>query len=333
MNMHSSTSPSANRLHDRFQKAVESATAAPSSHNTQPWKFRILQDRIELYADRSRRLPIVDPMDRALTISCGAALDHLCLAMHCDGLSTMVRVLPDPVNPDLLARVIVRGPHVPSDNERMMYEAIPRRRTNRSPFEQEPIDPQVKRDWLHDAAEHQCWLEMNEAKAEQHEIANLIDYGDRMQASNKAFRHELAQWVHSNNSPRTDGMPGHSHGFGDLASRFGRIMIRTFDWGNGQAAKDRQLAEGSPMLAVMGTNEDTPQAWLACGQALSKMLLRGTAHGLDASFLNQPIEVASLRFQLAELINDDGFPQILLRWGKGKPVNPTPRRPVKDVLI
>ncbi|MEP4682908.1 MAG: nitroreductase family protein, partial [Rhodopirellula bahusiensis] len=131
MSTFSSTSPNTKRLHDRLRTAVESATAAPSSHNTQPWKFRILQDRIELYADRSRRLPIVDPMDRALTISCGAALDHLCLAMHCDGLSTMVRVLPEPDNPDLLARVIVSGPHLPSDEERMIQEAIPKRRTNR----------------------------------------------------------------------------------------------------------------------------------------------------------------------------------------------------------
>ncbi|MEP4684045.1 MAG: hypothetical protein ABJ015_20730, partial [Rhodopirellula bahusiensis] len=146
------------------------------------------------------------------------------------------------------------------------------------------------------AAEHHCWLDMTEDKEEQHEIANLIDYGDRKQAANKAFRRELAKWIHSNNSSRKDGMPGYSHGVGDLASRFGQIIIRTFDWGDGQAAKDRQLAEGSPMLAVMATNEDTPQAWIECGRALSRMLLRGTAHGLDASFMNQPIEVDTLRF-------------------------------------
>lgn len=319
-------------LAERLRRAIRFATAAPSSHNTQPWNFRLLHDGVEIFADRTRRLPIVDPMDRALTISCGAALQHLILAMHCDGLSTRVRVLPDPKNQDLLARVIVRGPHFPKEDECMLHDAIPNRRTNRSAFMSEPIDPKVKTDWLQDAAEHRCWLDMIEDVDERHEIANLIDYGDRKQAGNKAFRHELANWIHSNNSPSKDGMPGHSHGVGDLASRFGRILIRTFDWGDGQAAKDRQLAEGSPMLAVMGTNEDTPEAWIACGQALSKMLLRGTAHGLDASFMNQPIEVDELRFQLADLMDDDGFPQILLRWGKGKPVRPTPRRPIEEVL-
>ena len=104
-------------------------------------------------------------------------------------------------------------------------------------------------------------------------------------------------------------------GVGDIASYLGPFLVRTFDWGSGQAARDRQLAEGSPLLAVLGTLDDTPSAWLQAGQALARMLLRATAVGLSASYLNQPIEVQSLRQQLGSLVHAEGFPQLLLRIG------------------
>lgn len=320
-------------LSDRLRAVIDYAVAAPSSHNTQPWRFRLLTDGVELFADRSRALPVVDPDDRALTISCGAALYHLRLAMNCDHLATLVRVFPDPEEPDLVARVLVSGHHVPSEDDQELFAAIPLRRTNRRPFADKPVDVFLKKRWLEDAVESSCWLFMTEDSDEKHGFAELIDKGDRLQASDKAFRNELADWVHSNRSSRRDGMPGHSHGFGDFASRFGRFVIRTFDWGDGQAAKDRQLAEGSPLIAVLGTHQDTPQAWVQCGQALAKMLLRGTVDGLDASFMNQPIEVPDLRTRLAELVDDEGYPQILLRWGKGPEVQSTPRREIDEVLL
>jgi hypothetical protein len=116
-------------------------------------------------------------------------------------------------------------------------------------------------------------------------------------------------------------------------SRAMPLIIRTFDWGKGQAAKDRQLAAGSPVLASLGTAEDTPMAWLSAGQALARLLLRARADGVWTSFLNQPIEVPELRMKLQEVLGTSGFPQLLLRMGYGPEAQPTPRRPVEEVLI
>lgn len=58
----------------------------------------------------------------------------------------------------------------------MLFDAIPKRRTNRSPFSPEPIEPSVKTEWLQDAANFDCWLDMTEDEDERHEIANLIAY-------------------------------------------------------------------------------------------------------------------------------------------------------------
>jgi hypothetical protein len=129
-------------------------------------------------------------------------------------------------------------------------------------------------------------------------------------------------------------MPGYAHGVKDLASYAGPFFIRTFDWGDGKAAKDRQLAEGSPLLVVLGTEHDTPTAWLHAGQALARVLLRATAAGVSASFLNQPIELEDLRQRLASLIgHPESYPQILIRMGFGPVARPTPRRSVEEVLV
>ena len=309
------------------------AILAPSGHNSQPWLFRVADDFVELYADRSRALPVVDPADRELTISCGAALFQLRLAMRHFGLRDAVNLLPAGSSADLLARVTVDGRHEPTEDEHRLFAAIYGRHTNRLPYEKTPVSsPQVAA-LINDVTAEGAWFVRVEDGEPKGAVADLIAEGDRIQASDQRFRRELAAWLHPNRSKSGDGIPGYAVGIGDLASYLGPMLVRTFDWGSGRAAKDRQLAEGSPLLLVIGTSADTPDAWIQTGQALARMLLRATSLGLSASFLNQPIEVPELRQRLSRVIEAAGFPQLLLRMGFGQPTRPTPRRPLDDVII
>ena len=81
--------------------AVVHALRAPSVHNTQPWRWRIdnADGVVELYADRGRHLSATDPEGRDLLISCGAALDHLVVALTHAGLQATIRRFPDPETP------------------------------------------------------------------------------------------------------------------------------------------------------------------------------------------------------------------------------------------
>jgi Nitroreductase family len=65
----------------KLARLVATAARAPSVHNTQPWRFRAGRDTIDLLADRSRKLPRIDPAGREMLISCGAALFGLRLAI------------------------------------------------------------------------------------------------------------------------------------------------------------------------------------------------------------------------------------------------------------
>src|SRR5437764_15032523 len=77
-----------------------------------------------------------------------------------------------------------------------------------------------------------------------------------------------------------DFLPGYTFGYGDIMSLIGPFVIRTFDMGKGRAAKDRDLATGSPVLAVLGTKSDEPLDWIIVGMALARMLLLARSHNI-----------------------------------------------------
>ncbi len=311
---------------------VDFAVLAPSGHNTQPWLFRVGEDALEVYADRTRGLPVVDPADRELVISCGCALFNARVAAQALGRRAEVTLLPDPRDPDLLARLALGARVDPGGSIGALCESIPRRRTNRAQFEDKPIAEGII-DNLRRAAEGEgAWLAVLDGQAKE-EAADLVAEGDRVQMADASFRRELAAWIHSNRSRTRDGIPGRAFGFGDLLSLAGPFVIRTFDTGKGQAAKDRELALGSPLLLVLGTEGDDESSWMHAGQALERVLLEATSHGIDASYLNQPIEVEELRPKIESVAGRDGHPQLLVRMGYGPKREPTPRRGASDVLL
>lgn len=316
---------------EKLRFAVRYAILAPSSHNSQPWFFMVKNNIAELLADRTRALPIVDPDDRELTLSCGAALFNLETALRHFGIDYKTEISPFPH--DLLARVAITGKKTPADEENRLFYAIQKRHTNRMPFEKIPVPPGLIKSLEEAALAEGAWFHPVENEEERNAIADIIAEGDRIQGSDRRFRRELSAWVHPNRDKSRDGMPGYAFGVSDIPSYAGPMVIRTFDWGQGRAAKDRELAVGSPLLAVLGTNGDTAADWVRAGIALERVLLKARSEDVWASFLNQPLEVPELRPKVAETLKRNGHPQLILRMGYGPDVKPTPRRNTKEVLL
>lgn len=308
------------------------AVLAPSSHNSQPWLFHLRNNTLELYADRRRACRVVDPNDRELIMSCGCALFHLRCALRHFGYLGLLEIFPEP-DPDLIARVGLGAQDDVCVEESMLFYGIPKRRTNRQPFADDPV-PGSLLNALQRAAEGEgAWLRILRDAETKLAVADVIAEGDRIQWANKEFRLELSKWLHPNGSLTGDGIPGHALGIDDLLSCAGPLVVRTFDMGEGQAAKSHEVATGSPVLAVLGTDDDKPRDWVAGGQALGRVLLRARVEDVWASFLDQPIELPDLRVKLRALAGHAGYPQAVLRLGFGRNVKPTPRRDLEEVLI
>lgn len=340
--MHENPGASAadSRTHEETQQfalrfALRHATLAPSSHNSQPWRFVLGADRVLLCADRLRALPVVDPYDRELVISCGAALFNLRVALASLGIGYAITLFPSSADPDLLAEVRLLHDRVIGAELAALVSAIHERVTTRQPFSPQPVDAGVEQHLKEAARAEGVDIACVSADAPRDAIAELVAEADRQQFANPGFRRELAKWIHPRRT--SDGMPAYAAGLGpllDFATPLVASAIRTFDLGGGVAATHRDLAAGSPLLLCLATGVDDAQAWLATGQALERVLLLATLHGLCASYLNQPIEVPALRPRLGALsgLAHGYFPQILLRIGYGTPAAATPRRPLDEVV-
>ena len=320
----------------QLQFLLNYAVLAPSGHNTQPWKFTLQNETLELWADSARALPLVDPNHRELTISCGAALFNLRLALHHFGYCGDIQTLPDPAQPDLLARIRLGDWGSESAEEKSLFEAIPQRHTNRQTFEDWDI-PETVLQWLSAiATEEGAWLYLVQDEAQKAQLFELVKVADQVQMADPDIRKELSTWMHSGNDPSCDGLPGYAMGIPprfDFLTRILAWLTRSFNLGNEIARQDEKRLQCASAIIVLGTDDDTPEDWLNAGQALEKMLLRAQSLGIVASFFNAPIQMPEIRPQLQQCLNREGYPQVLLRLGYSMTAQPTPRRSSDDVLL
>ena len=317
---------------EKWKFFLHYAVLAPSSHNSQPWLFQVRNDTLELYADRRRACRVVDPHDRELIMSCGCALFHLRCAMRHFGYLGPVEIFPER-DADLVARLGLGAQEDTLVEESMLFYAIPKRRTNRQPFTDDPIPDTLLSALQRSAEREEAWLRILDGEEKRSAVAELIAEGDRIQWASQEFRLELSKWMQLDGSPSGDGVPAYALSVDDLLSSVGPLVVRSFQMGEGQAARNQELATGSPVLMVLGTYHDEPRDWVAGGQALARVLLRARVEDVWSSFFNQPVEVPELRTKLKVLTSHAGYPQAVLRLGFGENVKPTPRRAVEEVLI
>lgn len=318
----------------KLHAALRSAVQAPSSHNSQPWHFVVDDESITLCADRTRALPVVDPFDRELIISCAAALFNLRVALNHFGLAYEITLFPSEIDPDVLALLRLHAGPLSDPTLERLFGAIPRRATTRKPFAHTPVAASLQRELIEAGEAEGAHVICIDQMAQRNRMAELIAEADALQFADPRFRRELACWIHPKRS--SDGMPAEAAGMApllDFAVPIVASAIRTFDLGGGVAAMHHELVAGTPLIVVIGTDSDGREAWLAAGQALERVLLTAVNGGLSASYLNQPIEVTALRERLRTIAGMDSQPQLLLRLGYGPEVTEhAPRRPLGDVL-
>jgi nitroreductase len=312
-------------LHAMLTGCVPAAAAAPSIHNTQPWRFRVRRTSIDVLADRERQLAVLDPDGRELMISLGAAVLNLRLAMLARGRLPVLRLLPEPRQQDLVARVTAGQAVQARSTMRALAEAIGRRHTNRYPFANRPIPDAVLAELSAAATAEGASLTVLGPVARD-AILMLTGSADRTQLADPRYRSELDAWA--NRPPdRFDGVPRRLHGPRSGARR--ALPLRDF----APAAADRAGAifEPHPVIVTLATVADGVAEWLRAGQALERVLLTATVRGLSAGPLTQATEVPELRRMIGDARRRRAV-QVVLRLGYGQPVSASPRRPLPEVL-
>jgi hypothetical protein len=313
---------------------VRYATLAPSGHNTQPWKFSIDENRIRIFPDFSRQLPVVDPNNRELYISLGCALENLVIAARYAGYDPEVEYFPTGEPTECLL-VALKRINVAGDN--ILFRAIPERHTNRREYNKQQI-PLADLGKIESVPKEKgvTSLLLTEPRTIE-QIIELVREGNRIQMNDDAFMDELISWIRFSDSEaekHLDGLTARAMGRSPAPSWLGRMFMRLFVSAKSQSKTDEKNIRSSSALLVMVSEKNDKKSWVNVGRSFERIALTLTTLNIKNAHLNQPCELPQLKSQLQnDLALDNAHPQLLLRIGYAEPLPHSPRRPVQQVLI
>jgi nitroreductase len=316
------------------ERAVSFGVRAPSIHNTQPWRWTYRCGVLELYADRSRQLPALDPDGRSLVLSCGAGLELARLGFAACGWRTEVDRLPDPDHPDLLARIHTVGRTAVRPATLKRAKAAERRHTERLPFLVEPVADDAIRCLLTAALDTGSYAYAVRRADEQLDLAVVFSWADGVEMSDPAYRAELAHWTRA--ADATDGVPAIAIPHVSAgAPRHTNVPVRDFEAGitGGQQLVD--LVDERPLYIVLFSTADDRAARLRAGEAYARISVEAERLGLASSAMTQAVDLPAVRERFRMLMDWPDHPQMVLRVGQPRPgpvPPPTGRRPLTAVF-
>ena len=317
--------PSEGTTEEKLTYLLRYAILAPSSHNTQPWRFAVAEDEIRVYADMARWLRVADADQREVHVSIGCALENLLIAAEHYGYGHEVSYLPDGEGDDLIATVTFAGDGEPSSfPTRALFDAIAVRRTNHNPYDGEPIPPADAELLRTACVEDGLDLWLTDDPGIKRRVDELIVEADAVQFADPAWREELGHWM----GQGVFGTPW-------LMSKISQLAVTYLNLGKGTGKRDSEVLMSSPLLVVI-TTENDDRAWqVKAGQVFERVALMATEMNIRVHPMSQILEIPELKTEVAELIPATGVtPQHTFRLGYGeREEGHTPRRPLEEVLL
>jgi hypothetical protein len=312
------------------QELVRCATLAPSSHNTQCWKFAVRDKAITILPDLSRRCPAVDPDDHHVFVSLGCATENLIQAAAAHGLRA---------EPGFDAtRDAIRVSLTPTPAQvSPLFQAIPQRQCTRGDYDGKPLSS-VELGLLERAGMSNGvkLLLLTERAAIERVLAYVVQ-ANTAQMADAAFVKELKAWIRFNGTEavRTrDGLYSVSSGNPAIPTWIGDLAFGWFFTTQGENDKYARQMRSSAGIAVFVGQAADKAHWVDVGRCYERFALQATALGIRNAFLNQPVEVASVRSTFAAALGLTGQrPDLVLRFGRGPALPPSLRRPVAAVMV
>jgi hypothetical protein len=313
------------------RELIRYATLAPSSHNTQCWKFHIEEQGISIFPDLSRRCPAVDPDDHHLFVSLGCAAENLIQAALANGLQanagfdagtgTAIRLALEPTR-------AIASP---------LYLAIPERQSTRAEYDGKPLSNEDLGMLERAGTGKGVRLILITERAAMERVLEYVVQGNTAQINDPAFVDELKAWIRfsGEEAVRTgDGLFAASSGNPSAPRWLGSRLFSLLLTAKSENEKYAKHVRSSAGIAVFVSDTDDKAHWVEVGRCYERFALQSAALGIRNAFLNQPLEVSALRPQFAAFLGVHGRrPDLIVRFGRGPKMPPSLRRPLQAVLV
>lgn len=314
-----------------LRELVRYATLAPSSHNTQCWKFALAERSVSILPDYSRRCPVVDPDDHHLFVSLGCAAENIvqaapAMGFHCEAAF------------DGEAAEVLNCALAPAPSRRTaLFEAIPQRQSTRGEFDSRPLSNEELRRLEAAGSGRGVSVRLLTGAQALERVLEFVVAGNTAQMRDPAFVRELKAWIRFNGSDaaRTgDGLFAGASGNPSAPAWLGGLLFDAFFTAAAENDKYARQVRSAAGIAVFVSERDDRAHWIEAGRCFQRFALQATAIGVRTAHLNQPVELATLRPAFAaDLGITNGRPDLVIRFGRGPAMPRSLRRPLDAVLL
>jgi hypothetical protein len=314
-----------------IKELIKFATKAPSGHNTQPWKFVILDDEIQIHPDYSRELPIVDADNHELWISLGCALENMVIAGKKFGLKNEVSIALE-TKDQALIRVKLSASDEKSNDE--LFNYIEARQSTGNAYSREKLSAQdingLKDSFNFPGITIRFFLQ-----DEINVLEPFIIEGSDRQFGNKKFITELIEWCRFSEkeaSGKGDGLWSSSMGLPNAGRFIGTFVLKHFISAKSEAKRWRKLIHSSSGFVLFIADKNDVEHWVNLGRAFQRFGLAATKLNISHSHVNMPCEEIEVRKKMAEKLGLSGkYPLLLIRFGHSNKMPYSFRGPVEEV--
>ncbi len=313
------------------RELVRYATLAPSSHNTQCWKFRLSESAITILPDLHRRCPVVDPDDHHLFVSLGCATENLVLAAQANGLNAVATFGTAPIEViqvSLESTQAVRSP---------LFDAIPKRQSTRAEYDGKPLANEELKLLEQAGTGNGVQVLLLTEKQAMEKVLEYVVQGNTAQINDPAFVQELKSWIRFSDAEAVrsgDGLFSRSTGNPSVPRWLGSNLMGLFFTTNKDNEKYAKQVRSSAGIAIFVSDSNDKTHWVETGRCYQRFALQATALGIRNAYLNQAVEIAALRPQFSNFLTiGNRRPDLVVRFGRGPEMPRSLRRPVDNVLI
>jgi hypothetical protein len=315
----------------RLEALIRYATLAPSGHNTQCWRFRIGSCSVEVLPDLSRRTPVVDPDDHHLYVSLGCAAENLVQAARAFGYRGHAGFTPAD---DGAIRIALE--HA-TEERSPLFQAIPHRQCTRTDYDGRPLSAEELQLLEAAGTGDGVALVLFTTRDAMETVLEYVVQGNTLQVGNPAFVRELERWIRFSDSEaiRTgDGLPARATGNPPVPRWLGRRLFRASFRAKPENDRYARQIRSSAGIGVFVSCMDDKAHWMEAGRCYERFALQATALGIRNAFVNQPVEESGLRPEFAKALGlSEGRPDLVVRFGRGKEMPRSLRRPLAAVMI